>query len=591
DPRLETLAADFITAAIFSATGVHWEEAEHDYWNWNPDTRTTAILLDTMIKLQPDSPLVANAVRWLMDTRTAGRWSSTQETAWALLSLTSWLNVSGELQPDYQYEVALNGELLTSAEVTPATVRDTVTLQRDITALLLDDLNRLAIGRTDGPGNLYYTAHLNVWLPVEQVLPLDKGIILSRSYFDPADRETPVTQAALGDTLLARLTIVVPNSLHYVVIDDFLPAGLEGVDTSLLTSQQQGAPERYDPDDFWGRGYGWWYFDHVELRDEKVVISADYLPAGTYEYVYLVRASTLGEFRVIPPTGQEFYFPEVYGRGAGSLFTVVAADTAAAAAAADEAADAADEAAAVADEADTADEAADTADEAAAFVETRVFGQSAGGEALEVTRIGVGETAVLLVGGMHAGFAPASVALAARAIDHFTQFSDTLPAGITLYVVPNLNPDSVGGAVEALDGRVNANGVDLNRNWGCNWNAEASWRDQPIPAGDAPFSEPETRALRDLIREIAPAAVLVFEARGEIVVPGVCDGRSISEALAQVYADAAGYEAGIISLTTVTGDVTDWLDSQGIPAVAPLLADYETLDWEANLAGIAAVLT
>jgi uncharacterized protein YfaS (alpha-2-macroglobulin family) len=53
------------------------------------------------------------------------------------------------------------------------------------------------------------------------------------------------------------------------------------------------------------------------------VLSADYLPAGTYEYVYLVRASFPGTYHVIPPTAQEFYFPEVYGRGAGSIFTVL----------------------------------------------------------------------------------------------------------------------------------------------------------------------------------------------------------------------------------------------------------------------------
>ncbi len=323
DPRLDTLASDFINAAILSATGSHWEETSRDYWNWNSDTRTSAIVLDTLIKLDPENPLVANGVRWLMDNRIEGRWATTQETAWTLMSLTEWLLASGELQPDYQYEVAFNGELLAANPVTGDNVRDTLTLQKEITDLFTDELNRLAIGRTEGPGNLYYTTHMNIWLPVEEVLPLDKGLILSRSYYRPDDRETAVTAAELGETLLARLTIVVPNALHYAIIEDFLPAGLEAVDTSLQTSQQTGAPQLYDPEDFWTQGYGWWYFDHVELRDEKVVISADYLPPGTYEYVYLVRASSVGEFRGIPPTGQEFYFPEVYGRGAGSLFTVV----------------------------------------------------------------------------------------------------------------------------------------------------------------------------------------------------------------------------------------------------------------------------
>ncbi|MEZ4642115.1 MAG: Ig-like domain-containing protein [Chloroflexota bacterium] len=585
DPRLETLAADFITTAIFSASGVHWEEASRDYWNWGSDTRTTAIILDTMIKLQPDSPLVANAVRWLMDNRVNGRWATTQETAWTLISLIDWIVVSDELQPDYQYEVAFNGTLLTTADVTAATVRDTVTLQQDITTLLTTDLNRLAMGRTDGPGNLYYTAHMNIYLPVEELRPLDKGIILSRSYYDPNDRTTPITEAELGDTFLARLTIVVPNTLHYALIEDFLPAGLEAVDTSLLTSQQEGAPERYEADEFWTRGYGWWYFDHVELRDEKVVISANYLPAGTYEYVYLVRASTLGEFRTIPPTGQEFYFPEVYGRGAGMIFTVhpqgtlppTEPPTTSEEAAPDEPA---------ADEPSSDEAATDTA----AF-DTTIIGTSANGSDIVATRIGTGETAVLFIGGMHAGFAPSTVDIAEQAIAYFAQSSDALPANVSLYVIANINPDSVGGDVESVNGRFNGNGVDLNRNWGCNWSAEAVWRDQAISGGTAAFSEPETVALRDFILKIEPAAVVVFEAKGQIAVPGVCDGVSVSEELAQVYADAAGYEAGIISLSTVTGDITDWLDSQGIPAIASLLADYETPDWEVNLAGMEAVLT
>ena len=81
-------------------------------------------------------------------------------------------------------------------------------------------------------------------------------------------------------------------------------------------------PESYSWEDIWQRGWGWWFFRHVEMRDEKVVLSVDNLPAGTYIYTYLVRAGTPGTFQVIPPTGQEFYFPDVYGRGAGSSFEV-----------------------------------------------------------------------------------------------------------------------------------------------------------------------------------------------------------------------------------------------------------------------------
>ncbi|RLD11112.1 MAG: hypothetical protein DRI56_01535, partial [Chloroflexota bacterium] len=166
-------------------------------------------------------------------------------------------------------------------------------------------------------------AHLTVDLPVEELAALDRGIIISRSYYSLDDKETPINQASRGDLLMGKLTIVVTSTRRYVIINDPLPAGLEAVNQDLKTSPQESIPDDYGFEDIGLYGWGWWYFDHTELRDEKVVISADYLPAGTYTYTYLVRASTVGEFHVIPPTAQEFYFPEVYGRGAGSLFVVV----------------------------------------------------------------------------------------------------------------------------------------------------------------------------------------------------------------------------------------------------------------------------
>ncbi|MBN2547798.1 MAG: Ig-like domain-containing protein [Anaerolineales bacterium] len=323
DPRLQTLLSDFASTAFLSASGTHWEEKVTDRWNWNTDTRTTAIVLSALSQIDPGNPLNANAVRWLMSSRTNGYWRGTQETAWTLMGLTRWMVASGELEANYQFAVSLNGKQLGSGIANSETLRQTTLLKVDIADLLTDQANRLVFARDDGTGNLYYTAHLKAYLPVEQIKSLDQGIVISRSYYQLDDMENPVTSAGQGDLLLARLTIVVPTAVHYLVVDDPLPAGLEAVDQSLLTSPQTvEVPQTYSWEDVFWRGWGWWYFDHTQYRDEKVMLSASYLPAGTYIFTYLVRASTVGVFRAIPPTASEFYFLEVYGRGEGSLFTV-----------------------------------------------------------------------------------------------------------------------------------------------------------------------------------------------------------------------------------------------------------------------------
>jgi alpha-2-macroglobulin len=322
DERVQVLVSDLSSAALISATGTHWEEPERDYYNWNTDTRTTAIVLGALSLIDTENILNANAVRWLMNHRTNGYWQSTQETAWTLMGLTRWMVASGELEADFNYALALNGEQLGSWQAEADTLREIQTLQVDVTELLADESNRLAVARDEGAGSLYYTAHLNLWLPVEQVGALDQGITVAREYFLYDDPSQPVTQAEQGDLVLVRLTVANPGALHYLVVNDPLPAGLEAVDDSLKTSPTPIIPKEFQWDQIGREGWGWWYFEHVELRDEGVVLSASYLPAGTYVYTYLARASTVGEFQVIPTTAQEFYFPEVYGRAAGSVFTV-----------------------------------------------------------------------------------------------------------------------------------------------------------------------------------------------------------------------------------------------------------------------------
>jgi alpha-2-macroglobulin len=53
-----------------------------------------------------------------------------------------------------------------------------------------------------------------------------------------------------------------------------------------------------------------------------VALFASELPSGTYSYTYLARAVTPGAFRAAPAIAYQTYAPEVFGRSAGSLFTV-----------------------------------------------------------------------------------------------------------------------------------------------------------------------------------------------------------------------------------------------------------------------------
>ncbi|MEY2516129.1 MAG: murein peptide amidase [bacterium] len=84
--------------------------------------------------------------------------------------------------------------------------------------------------------------------------------------------------------------------------------------------------------------------------------------------------------------------------------------------------------------------------------------------------------------------------------------------GVAVWLVDEVNPDGF-----AAHTRYNARGVDLNRN------APWHWRLLPRPGGGTPYSgprplsEPESRAIRALVRRIHPAVTVWYHQHARLV--------------------------------------------------------------------------
>lgn len=324
DYRLNALTQLMLNRAVMRATGAYFEETYQDRWNWSSDTRSTALVLNALIKLRPQSELLPNIVRRLAGVRQGlGHRGSRQDSVWSIIALTNWMTHTGEFNADYQYSVAVNGNEVLRDAVIPANSRSSDEVSIDFADLRELETNTVEFSRSAGEGAMYYTAHLLANLPVDEIQAVNRGIAVSRTYTLLGDGAANSTDAAvIGDALQVRLRLVVPNDLRYVVIEDFFPAGAEAINPELAISPQLGtmpAGERVGARE---TGWGWWHFDHVEFRDEKAVIYARHLPRGVYEFVYAIRPSIAGEYMVIPPVARQLYFPEVYGRGAGMRITI-----------------------------------------------------------------------------------------------------------------------------------------------------------------------------------------------------------------------------------------------------------------------------
>ncbi|MEK7622077.1 MAG: M14 family zinc carboxypeptidase [Patescibacteria group bacterium] len=244
---------------------------------------------------------------------------------------------------------------------------------------------------------------------------------------------------------------------------------------------------------------------------------------------------------------------------------------------------------------------------AASGAET-VIGQSVEDRDIVAYRYGNGAKKLLFVGGVHGGYSWNTPLLAYQLMDYLKANPTAIPSSVEVTVIPVLNPDGLNQVVgttakftEAqvsassavkIAGRFNANKVDLNRNFDCDWQASGKWQTRTVSGGTAAFSEPESLAFKNYIESASPTAVVVWYSSAPGVFSSSCHEAVLPETtvLTNEYATAAGYPAyKTFDFYKITGDLVNWLAKNQIPAISVLLASHDDVEWDKNLAGIKAI--
>ena len=238
-----------------------------------------------------------------------------------------------------------------------------------------------------------------------------------------------------------------------------------------------------------------------------------------------------------------------------------------------------------------------------------ILGKSYGGRDIPVYQFGNGDTKILFVGGVHGGYAWNTSLLAQEMISYLKESPEIIPKNVTVTIVPILNPDGLDKIMKqpslsslssnppqlanTIEGRFNGNNVDLNRNFDCDWKANATWQNRTVSGGDEVFSEPESQAIKNYIERENPTAVVVWYSAAGGGFSSSCHNGILDETrkLTNTYGKASGYPTydEFVSYE-VTGDMVNWLAKEGIPAISVLLTNHNDIEWTKNKAGIEAIL-
>jgi uncharacterized protein YfaS (alpha-2-macroglobulin family) len=262
---------------------------------------------------QDDQLAIDNLEADLMHEQRHGHWDTTQGDAWAVLALTEYSRTVDITLRETQGELAWQGKSV-SFHLDKATNCFSLTLP------LANTEDAPLILHNSSGTRLFTRVTLEARTPVAQQPRQDRGFSLQRAYerLDDDNHPWPLLETAaqsqpaasirpiplrVGDRVLVTLRLSLREPARYVAVDDALPSILEVVNSEFKTQAARGDSSEG----------GYWMADFHELRKDRYLSFANYLPTGNYTMRYIARVRAAGQVTAPSAKVEEMYHPDRYG--------------------------------------------------------------------------------------------------------------------------------------------------------------------------------------------------------------------------------------------------------------------------------------
>jgi uncharacterized protein YfaS (alpha-2-macroglobulin family) len=261
----------------------------------NSPTREAAIMLSILLDVDPESDQIPALADRLRKGVRVGAWGTTQENAFVLMALGKYARRLGP-PPNADITVTMpDGSARTFQAKEGLHVED-LSPGQSITA------------RLNGEGKVYAFWRAEGVPRAGGVKEEDSGFSIRRAFCDIHGNQVAPNELKQGQLYQVRLVITADRSIQNIVISDLLPAGLEIENTALEGSARLGARDETR----------WLSVDHLERRDDRLLLFVHVQGGEQSEFRYTVRAVTAGTFTLPAVEASCMYDPGLYsvhGRG------------------------------------------------------------------------------------------------------------------------------------------------------------------------------------------------------------------------------------------------------------------------------------
>nr|WP_298924668.1 MG2 domain-containing protein [uncultured Allomuricauda sp.] len=283
-----------VAQKLAQIANVNFTPNSYNYRTYGSVFRNRAMALETMVILG-DSQQRELAVS-LAKNLSSQRWYSTQETAFALLSMSKMVAKNGGKSLDLTF--TNNGK-----EVAVKT--DRAIAQRSIS--ISSAKGEILIKNNQG-NTIYATLTQTGKLPVGQELAQQQNLTLSVKYLDAVGNSINVTELRQGTELQAQLTVFNSTNDYYdnLALTQIVPSGWEIVNTSYAGGGDPNSSKA----------------DYIDTRDDSTNFYFDLGAKKTKTFTIKLNASFLGDYYLPGSQVEAMYDNTAYARNKGKWIKV-----------------------------------------------------------------------------------------------------------------------------------------------------------------------------------------------------------------------------------------------------------------------------
>ena len=305
------IAQSLLNHIAYTPQAAYFDAPEEMPWLHMGNVKASALALDALLFAKQPFNDAFKTASWLLTQLNAqGHWNNTSVNAAAFMALNTYYQTMESVEPDYAASAKLGAKAVLEAVFKGRSIEAKTASVPFAEAYGSGTETRVTFAK-NGAGTLYYTLGQE-YEPLSYPTPVDAGFTVSREITTLDGK--PVSEIVAGERYKVTLRVKNAASRHFVVVEDFIPAGFEIINTSLATESQEQAALLDTPQ--------WNGFERDEKYDDRIAAFADYLPAGTHEYSYLVSASVAGTFAYPSVWASQMYEPAVFGRSATGTLVI-----------------------------------------------------------------------------------------------------------------------------------------------------------------------------------------------------------------------------------------------------------------------------